>query len=466
MRFTKKSAVLLLVFLGVCAFIGCGDNGTAPGDKNEHPSEELTHSWSGRFGDAAEQTGHDVVVDASGNTIVTGNFWGTVDFGGGDLTSAGATDIFVAKFGPDGTHIWSEGFGNSTEQEVASVTVDASGNVIITGNFYGAVDFGGGTLTSAGSNDIFVAKFAPDGAHLWSKGFGSTGPQSGRGVSTDASGNVIVAGRFAGTLDFGGGTLTSGGSDDVFVAKFTPDGTHLWSKRFGDASAQYATDVTVDGSGNVTITGYLDGSIDFGGGTLTGAGSIDIFVAKFDPTGAHLWSKRFGDSDEQNALSIAHDASGNLIIAGYFDGSVDFGGGALTSAGNYDIYVAKFDPAGTHVWSKRFGDASYQETFCVAADASGKVILAGNFDGTVECGGDALTSAGSYDVFIAKFSATGAHLWSDSYGDASSQYVLGVAAGSSGVVAITGELHGTVDFGGGDLTSAGAEDVFVARFAP
>jgi hypothetical protein len=466
MQYARKAGLLCLLVLGMYSFAGCGDDGTGPGDNKKPPTEELSHSWSGRFGDADQQTGRDIGVDPSGNIVVAGSFWGTVDFGGGDLTSAGATDIFVAKFSPDGSHVWSKRFGNSTSQDLAYVAIDASGNVIITGSFYGSVDFGGGDLTSAGSNDIFVAKFSPDGSHVWSKRFGSGGPQSGLGISTDGSGNVVVAGRFTGTVDFGGGALSSAGGDDVFVAKFTPDGTHIWSKRFGDASAQYATDLVVDGPGNVTITGYLDGSVDFGGGDLTGAGSIDIFVAKFDPAGAHLWSKRFGDSDEQQALGIAGDPSGNVIIAGYFDGTVNFGGGDLTGAGDYDVFLAKFDPSGAHVWSKRFGDAQGQEAFCVAADESGKVILAGHFAGTVECGGDPLTAAGSYDIFVAKFGANGAHLWSDSFGDASEQYVFGIAAGASGVVAITGELYGTVDFGGGALTSAGTRDIFVAKFAP
>jgi hypothetical protein len=464
-RRVGRTALLPPVAFAVCLFIGCSDDSTAPNENKEPPPEELTHSWSGRFGDTEAQTGSDVAVDPSGNTVVTGSFSGSADFGGGLLTSAGATDIFVAKFGPGGAHVWSNRFGDSNSQDFTRVTVDGSGNVIITGGFYGSVDFGGGVLTSAASTDIFLAKFSPGGTHVWSNRFGSAGPQSGWGVSCDASGNVLIAGRFSGTVDFGGGPLISAGNDDIFVAKFTPDGDHVWSNSFGDASAQYATGITVDGSGNVTIAGYLEGSVDFGGGALTGAGSIDVFLAKFDPDGAHLWSNHFGDSDEQWVFGIAGDASGNVVIAGYFDGSVDFGGGALTSAGNYDVYVAKFGPSGNHLWSKRFGDAASQEAYCVAADASGRVSLAGSFDGTMECGGDPLSSAGS-DIFIVKLNAAGTHLWSDSFGDAAQQSALGVAAGSSGELVVTGRLEGTVDFGGGLLTSAGSTDIFVAKFEP
>lgn len=464
----KQSIGVLLVFLlcGALLSSGCSDDSTGPGGGTEPQSEELTHSWSARFGDAEEELVLDVAVDSYGNIVIAGSFWGTVDFGGGTLTSAGANDFFIAKFGPDGTHIWSKRFGDATLQELSYVAVDASGNVIITGNFYGSVDFGGGALTSAGSSDIYAAKFGPDGSHLWSKRFGGSGPQSGWDVSADASGNVLIAGRFYGTVDFGGGTLTSGGNDDIFVAKFDPDGTHLWSNRYGDASAQYATDMAVDGSGNVTISGYLSGSVDFGGGVLTSAGSIDIFVAKFDPSGAHMWSDRFGDSDYQLVIDIACDASGNNIITGHFEGTVNFGGGTLTSAGGTDAFVAAFDPSGTHLWSKRFGDATEQTASSVAADGSGNIILAGHFLGDIDCGGDLLTSAGSYDIFVARFGSSGAHLWSDSFGDASEESISGITANTAGAAIIIGHLYGSLDLGGGTLTSAGSRDIFIAKFEP
>ena len=122
---------------------------------------------------------------------------------------------------------------------VGGVAVDASGNVIITGHFYSTTDFGGGALTSVGNEDIFVAKFAPDGTHLWSNRFGDGSSEYGRSTAADASGNIIVVGVLYGSVDFGGGTLTDAGSGDIFVAKFGSDGTHLWSKRYGDIGPEW-----------------------------------------------------------------------------------------------------------------------------------------------------------------------------------------------------------------------------------
>jgi hypothetical protein len=330
---------------------------------------------------------------------------GAVDFGGGVLTSAGNTDIYVAKFDASGNHLWSQRFGDESDETCTNVAVDGAGNVLLTGYIDGIVDFGGGALTCEGSGDVFVAKFDPSGSHLWSQRFGDTNQQVGLGVAVDGSGDVLVTGDFVGTVDFGGGMLMSDGSPDIFVAKFDASGNHLWSRRFGDTDVQEGMSVAVDGAGNVCVTGYFYGAVDFGGGVLTSAGSSDIYVAKFDASGNHLWSQGFGDSDVQVGLGVVTDGAGSVCVTGYFDGAVDFGGGALTSEGRGDVFVAELDPSGSHLWSRRFGDAEYQQVgYSVAVDGTTGVVLTGDFLGTVDFGGGGLTCDGDRDIFIARFS--------------------------------------------------------------
>ena len=445
----KRICLVLIVLFGTCSMLWAGP---------------MIHDWSQRFGDAAAQYGYSTAVDGSGNVIVTGRFWGTVDFGGGTLTSAGSADIYVAKFDAAGDHLWSQPFGDASAQAAYSTVVDGSGNVIITGVFWGTVDFGGGTLTSAGNTDIYVAKFDAAGAHQWSKRFGDATTEYSYSVAVDGSGNVIITGWFYGTVDFGGGLMTSAGSADMYVAKFDADGNHLWSKHFGDESGQAGRSVAVDASGNIIATGEFYGTVDFGGDTLTTAGGADIHVAMFDSDGSHLWSDGFGGLGQDYGFDVAADGSGNVVVTGWFWGAVDFGGGTLTSAGGTDIFVAKFDAAGTHMWSQGFGDASSERGNSVAADGSGNVIITGEFEGTVDFGGGMLTSAGDSDIYIAEFDATGDHLWSQRFGDVSQQTGRNVEADGLGNVVVTGDFAGTVDFGGGLLTSAGELDIFVAKF--
>jgi uncharacterized protein with PIN domain len=425
--------------------------------------------WASRFGSSDHDVGYAIALDANGDVLVTSFFQGTVDFGGGPLTSAGLSDIFVAKFsGVDGAHLWSKRFGGTESDSGLAIAADGSGNVLVTGEFMGTVDFGGGVLTSAGLYDIFVAKLSgANGAHLWSQRFGDTNYDLGYGLAADGSGNVLVTGFFQGTVNFGGGALTSAGLSDIFVAKFSGvDGAHLWSKRFGGTESDTGVGLAADGSGNVLVTGEFMGTVDFGGGVLTSAGFYDIFVAKLSgANGTHLWSQRFGDTNYDIGNALAADGSGNVLVTGNFQGTVDFGGGQLISAGANDIFVAKFSGVnGAHLWSQRFGDTSGDVGTGLAADGSGNVLVTGKFHGTVDFGGGALTSAGAADIFVAKFSGVdGAHLWSQRFGDTADDVGTGLAADGSGNVLVTGFFQGPVNFGGEVLTSAGSEDIFVVK---
>ena len=428
-------------------------------------AEEYEHYFSKRFGDASDQMYVKAAADPDGNVIITGYFDGTVNFGGGVLTSAGSSDIFLAKFDRFGNHLWSKRFGDAYLQFGQAVAIDASSyNIIITGIFYGTVNFGGGELTSKGHQDIFVAQFDKNGALLWSERFGGASPERARGIAVDASGNFALAGDFWGELDFGGGTLTSAGEADIFLACFGANHSHLWSKRFGDASSQLAMDVAIDNSGDVAMVGYFAGVVNFGGETHTSAGNDDVFLAKFRFTSGEFgWSKRFGDSDGQKAWAVTADGSDNVIITGELYGAANFGGGALTSAGGSDIFVAEFQPNGVHIWSKRFGDSDDQSGSAVATDAEGNVILTGYVSGSADFGGGLLTNSGLGDAFLAAFDASGNHIWSKLYGDASAQTGTGVAADVSGNVIAVGRFEGAINFGGGALTSAGLWDIYLAK---
>ena len=147
-----------------------------------------------------------------------------------------------------------------------------------------AVDFGDGPKTSAGGTDIFVAKLAAnDGAPLWSKAFGDGGSQVAKGVAIDSAGNAVVSGACSGVVNFGGGPLPCLGNADIFIAKFDPSGAHVWAQRFGDTTDQAANGIALDTGGNLLLTGFLSTPLDFGCGLLTPAGGADAFLVKVSP---------------------------------------------------------------------------------------------------------------------------------------------------------------------------------------
>ncbi len=424
----------------------------------------LSHTWSLGFGDTESQLCYDVKADAAGDVVICGRFQGTVDFGAGPLTSAGGWDAYVAKFDASGTCLWSLGFGDPDNQFANSVVFDSWGNVILSGYYLSNIDLGGGPLPSSGSYDCFVAKYDAGGAHLWSRRYGDADGEVFWGCAADAAGNIVLTGRYLATIDFGGGPLVSAGGLDVFVVKLDPNGNHIWSNSYGDPDSQYGNGVAVDAAGNVVITGYFHGTVDFGSGPLVNTGYFDVFVAKYDAAGNGLWSRGIGDDDYQYGIHVAVDAAGGVLVAGYFQGAADFGGGPLVSAGGYDAYLAKYDAGGAHLWSRRFGDAADQYGTAVAADASGHVVLAGYFESTVDFGGGPLVSADATDVSLAIFDTAGGHVWSDRFGGPYSESNWGVDTGPSGELVVSGMFNHTIDFGGGPLVCAGLNDIFLAKF--
>ncbi|MBU0607031.1 MAG: hypothetical protein KKI08_04055 [Armatimonadetes bacterium] len=258
-----------------------------------------THIWSDAFGGALTtdvQVGG-VAADENANIFLTGSFAGTLAFGDvkdtliADTKNPSGPDAFVAKLKWGGNKFdpsWSKRFGGQQKQQPAAVAVDHDGNPVIAGYFWG--ELGLQNLTSLGGTDLFVTKLtAGDGKESWTRGYGTTKDDRAFGVAVDASDNVVIAGDFAETgLDLGGGKLTCLGSKDAFVAKYSKDGHHLWSKSIAaagekpaTATDQQATGVAADPStGHVVVTGYVTGDVDFGQGG-TGGNGPDPFVAKY-----------------------------------------------------------------------------------------------------------------------------------------------------------------------------------------
>ena len=420
-----------------------------------------------------------VDVDKDGNVGITGLYANVIDFGGGSLPAPATSNAFVAKLDASGQFVWNRALSSAENSQGRSIRFDRFGNCFVSGSFSGTVDFGGGPLVSPSTPlpSMFMAKYAPDGSPLWSKRFGEAGGWGEIGHTyVDESGNVYLSGWYTdGVVDFGCGPLAPGGGWDGLAAKLDRAGNCVWSKRFGDGDSQAISSVTVDASGNVIIVGGFAGTADFGGGPLTSSGS-DVFVAKFDPAGSHLWSQRFGDAGGQHSGgSVATTKAGDIALVGWFKRTLDFGGNPLTSGEDADGFVAMLDASGNHIWSKRIGGI-WDDHFlsAVAIDPWGNVGVGGHFRYSLDdFGGGPFQSAGGFDIVLAKFGATdGKYLWSAhfgdtnlKYGDSSDQYVWDMVYDAAGHTYVTGSFAGNVDFGTGRLYADGV-DAYVVKFLP
>jgi hypothetical protein len=428
--------------------------------------------WAEEFGEVEGATARGVAADTAGDVVVTGAFFGSVDFGGGALVSDGTGDIFVTKLHPTGNYFWAKGFGGgmtaSGNLQGMSVAVDSAGNAIVTGTLSGSVDFGGGPLTSNG--DIFVAKLDPGGNYMWAKQFGSAGTTiSASGIAVDGAGDAVLAGNFWGAVNFGGATLMSSGDGDAFVVRFDAGGNYVWAKHFGSAGAIVAASVAMDSTGDAVMTGGFSGPTSFGSMQLTTSAPSGTFVAKLDANGTCVWAKSFSGTGTAAGTSVAMDSTDYAIVAGNFSGTVSFGGadGPLTSAGGGDMFVAKLDPNGGYVWATHFGSAGNTTSAAsVAVDGMGSPVMTGNFSGSVDFGGGPLTSSSASDMFLAKLTAAGAYIWARQFGSTGTNILpTSVAVDSTGDAVVIGNFSGAVDFGSGQLMGSSARDMFIAEFS-
>jgi hypothetical protein len=319
--------------------------------------------WAKNLGGTQADVALSIDVSSDGSVYTTGYFIGTSDFDPGigvsNMNSGTFGDCFISKLSSDGDYIWALQIPGGFNQ-AHSLIVDGTGDIIITGTFQGTKDFDPSglsyTLTSNGSADVFIWKLNSGGGLIWAKNIGGIGSDYDESVTTDPSGNVYVTGGFSFTPDFdpGPGTfnITSFGGDDIYVLKLAGNGSFEWAKQMGGISGEGGKDIKVDASGNVYTTGLFVNSADFDPGPstfiLTSAmSSSDIYISKLDADGNFGWALRFGEATIDQGLAMALDATGNIYNSGFFQGNVDFDPGPGVS--NYIVsvrsaYILKLGP--------------------------------------------------------------------------------------------------------------------------
>lgn len=427
----------------------------------------LTMGFAGTtFSDSVYSRG--IAVDGGGNFVVAGYFTGALNCGGGVLTSAGDDDIFLAKYTASGSHIWSKRFGALGTDEAFGVAVDSTGNIYVVGVFYGTFDFGAGNITSVGNADLFVAKFTSAGSCLWSKGFGSSGNEFGLTIAVDKADNVVFSGYyglFGAGVDFGGGTLPFAGGRDIALVKYSASGAHIWSKAIGGTGSDTPVAVATDNGTNVIVTGQFQNTVNFGGGPLTAVG-IDIFVAKYNGSDSSFqWSKRFGDGGNQSVSGTSVDPGDNVVVSGNYSGTLNLGGGPMNAPGGGAAFLAKYSTTGDYVFSKSIGTATLggPTSSGLAVNSIGELVLIGNVSAGTDFGGGILWGSGGRDPFVVKYSSGGNHIWSKR---ASPGLSSGVRFGENGNVLMTGRYQETFNFGGNTLTSSANYSGFLVKFGP
>jgi hypothetical protein len=323
----------------------------------------------------------------------------------------------------------------------------------------------------------------------WAQAFGSEGDEVAMSVAVDGQDNVLLAGYFEGVMDVDPGPgeqlLISNGQNDMFLKKLDADGALIWALQVGGSGADYATGVSTDANGNVYVTGAFNDVVDFDPGTgvtdLSSAGEHDIFLAKYAPTGDFLGAWRVGGTGYDEPKDVALGAMGNVYLLSYFNGTIDADPGTgvltITSQGQLDMLVQRFNSEGELAWAQATGANGADLGLAMALDAEENIWITGSFEGTVDmdpgAGSFPLSSTGAWDIFVTKRSAAGELLWAGRMGGVENfdtGYDIAVDADGNAIVA--GSFMGSGDFDPGSgvstltASSLGSDEIFVQKLSP
>jgi hypothetical protein len=354
-------------------------------------------------------------------------------------------------------------FGGSGTQTGEAIAYDGSGGYFVAGHFDGSAVFGGTTLTTAGGQDVYVAHVDPGNLVDWAIRLGGTSTDTVNDVVHDASGGVIVVGKFYGTVTFGTTTVTADSSGSGFACRLSSTGAVLWVFTLPSSSAVpnqagrgTFTASSLDGNGGVVLAGE---TLSFFGGMVIGSSTINTLntlggggsgiVVRVTLAGVASWAVAHAGASS----GIVGDGSGGAFACGRFTGtSADFGGTALTSSGQTDGYLIHVTGAGVISWATGFGGSGFDSLLDVAVDAGGGVFAVGNFEGTATAGSYSVTSAGSTDIVVAHADSTGVFDWVLSAGGSSGyDAVTSADSDASGRLILGGRLAWS-DFSIGQFT--------------
>lgn len=403
-----------------------------------------TRLWSRMWGSTEVDISHAVAIDTGGFVYVAGRTRGFFD--GQTNQNPGWNDIFLTRFTPNGTRLWSRIWGTNATDEAYGAAADPFGNVFVVGDVSGNLD---GQTSYLGYTDFFISKCAPDGTRLWSRVWGSSDYDHGTGVGVDNAGNAYVVGYTQGTIP---GQTNYGGPQDFVITKFTSAGMQEWLRKFGSAGRDFSQGCAVDAAGNVYMTGFTEGFLH----GHTNMGWQDIVLVKYDSAGTWQWTRVWGTNATDRGMAVAVDTAGFVYVAGYSDGQLD----GQPKPGGYDMFLSKFDAAGTKLWTRMVGSSLEDRAYAVCVDRDNNVYLAGETLGSFD--GQTNSSSGYFNACLVKFTPEGQRVWTRLWGSSHNDGAYACAARASDEVYVA--LYARNSFDGQTNVLPFYEDAALSRF--
>ena len=369
------------------------------------------------------------------------------------------------------TFPWVKTAGNGTYIDYGlGVAVDNNHNVIVTGMHFDNAMFGASSVSGYGYQDAFVAKYDSTGTLLWVHGIGGGEQDWGYAVATDASDNIYITGTYAWYAVHFTATdslpISAPQATNCFIAKYDANGNFLWA-RSGGASYSKSSAVATDASGNAIISGFYNGSINFSSNILSG-GASNLFFVKYSPTGNVVWAKSGTTISMCGTNALKCDAAGNIYATGKISQNITFGASTYSHQGGDDMYTAKFDSGGNIQWFQLEGNALVASTTANNFDCGNGIDV--DNSGNVYVAGsvlDTFISATFYQsLAIVKYNNSGVRQWIHSYGYNDIDVCNSLGLDAAGNPYVTGTYSGALTIGSSVLPTASDPDIFIAKFNP
>ena len=440
---------------------GSGGGGAGAGGQGGSlvPGQAL---WGYRFGDGSDQTALAVAVDDSGRVAFGGAFSGTVNIGSDMFSSNGSEDALLAVLSGAGAVVSSKQFGSANAEQV-QVVATIGDDIIVAGDFADTLSVGGPALISSGVVSMFVARFSGTGQHVWSRALGGAGDHHVTAMAVDpATGNIALAGTFDDALFDGATTTTTAGGSDGFAIFLNGDGDTLSSVTIG-GSQDDAVEAATWASGDLVLAGHFRGAVDFGDAMRTSAGATDAFVMRLKLDTQTVWSQQHGNSAAQTASALA--ANANVIaFGGWLEGSANFGGGTVPDAVSEDGFVVALDHDGSFQWQRIISGMGDQRVNGLALTAAGEVTAVGHFTEQLTVG-EQHSAQGQQDAFALRLDDAGKLRWLRVIGAATTT-LKAVAHDSTEHAVSAGTSTSLIALDGVELEPFGGEDGFVLKLSP
>jgi hypothetical protein len=337
-----------------------------------------------------------VSYDGLGNIYLSGSTFGNLAG-----ANAGSSDVFVARYDPDGNQVWIRQFGSTELDNNSGVSADSLGNVFLAGETQGSL--GGPELSSL---DRYLAKYNPNGDQQWVR---QAAPGGGNSVSADGIGNAYVSGS----------TGQGPGGSDAIVGKYDTFGNQVWMKTSGAAAYDVSRGVSAREGNSVYSTGFISQPV-----TLE---AQDYFLTKYDSTGNVIWTRQVGSSTMDQAIGVAADGLSSVYVCGVTKGLL--GDQAL---GVEDAFVSKFDSVGNLVWTRQIGSNTREFASAVAVGQSGNIYIGGHF-AFPESG--TLTDS---NLFVTKLDPNGIIKWTYQTSDTKLDAIVSLAIDNQGGIYAAG----------------------------